>query len=145
MRGAVLRLRPHVVGQPIQALIQLGSLRGTGHGWVVVFGETNSREVFGLGRNGPFSPNLSLGHVKQGNLAGVQIGKEKMRGEGAFGACLRRIRDSAKGFSLVPHAKPHTHRSQYPMITLTPTNMEPDRGSLQEENDLPGTLPQLLC
>ena len=29
--------------------------------------------------------------------------------------------------------------------TLTPTNMAPDRGSLQKEIDLPGTLPQMLC
>ena len=31
------------------------------------------------------------------------------------------------------------------MSTLPSTNMAPDRGSIQEEHHLPGTLPQVLC
>ena len=30
-------------------------------------------------------------------------------------------------------------------VTLPSTNLAPDGGSLQEEINLPGTLPQLLC
>ena len=56
---------------------------------------------------------------------------------------------------LVKHQKPgpertrRKHRVDFTMIwgctvTLSP-NMAPDRGSLQEEADLPGTLPQGPC
>ena len=35
--------------------------------------------------------------------------------------------------------------SKAKLDALFPTNMAPDKGSLQEETDLPGTLPQVPC